>query len=253
MDTNEPKHPPTIAELKLFMNECMRYFDRPKVSVPQTNRRQMLTLYGPCVQVIRVNRSVAILNERNHHIEVRVLARSALEYAATAQYAYLRVDGIDRLRKGAAIHQRELMERMAKWTDDPEYLRMVDDVHIPETAKAMPSVADVFRALDPEGKVFESAYALLSQSTHVRASSLTQYFKQNGDFVGLNPGVEEDPFEHFTMTSLAIATMAVTWIMARISIDEKMLEWLDQQSDALGLPVRYDQDWPEAQRAHNDL
>lgn len=127
---------------------------------------------------------------------------------------------------------------MAKWTDDPEYLRMVDDVHVPKMAKGMPSVADVFRTLDPEGKVFESAYALLSQSTHVRASSLTQYFKRSGDFVGLNPGVEEDPFQDFTMTALALATMDVTWIMARISADETMLKWLDHKSDALGLPLR---------------
>ena len=250
MTLNEPKHPPTITDLKLFLNECMSYFDRPKVIVPQTNRRQMLTLYGPCIQVIRFSRSVAILNERNHHIEVRVLARAALEYAATAQYAYLRVDGIDRLRKGAAIHQRELMDRMATWTNDPEFLRMREDVHIPETGKAMPSVADVFRALDPAGRVFESAYALLSQSAHVRASSLTHYFKRNGDFVSLNPGIEEDPFQHFTMTTLALATIAVTWIMAHIAADETMLDWLDQQSDALGLPLRYDQDWPDADRAH---
>lgn len=252
VDTDEPKHAPTMVDLKIFMNECMRYFDQPKLSAPQANRRQMLTLYGPCVQVIRFNRSVAILNERNHHTEVRVLVRSALEYAATAQYAYLRVDGIDRLLKDTATRQRGLMRRMAAWTDDGEYQRMADDVHVPDTAKSMPSVADVFRALDPGGAVFESAYAILSQSTHVRASSLTQYFKKNGDFIGLNPGAEEDPFESFTMTTLALATMAVTWIIARISADERMLEWLDQQSDALGLPLRYDHDWPEKDRAHRE-
>lgn len=252
MDTDDPKHAPTIADLKIFMNDCMRYFDQPKMRVPQRNRRQMLILYGPCVQVIRFNRSVAALIELNHHTEVRVLVRSALEYAATAQYAYLRVDGLDRLLRDAAIRQQGLMNRMAKWTGDAEYKRMADEVHIPDTAKAMPSVSDVFRTLDPEGAVFESAYAILSQSTHVRAASLTQYFKKNGDFVGLNPGVEEDLFTHFTVTTLALATMAVTWIMARILVDDPMLDWLDQQSDSLALPLRYDQDWPVNERAHVD-
>ena len=237
-----------------FVNDCLRYFGGldPKVRVRQTNRRPWFILYGPIMQTIRFVKAAAVLTGREHSLEAHVLARSALEYAVTVQYAYLRADGLDRLEKSSAIHRRELFERLAKWQQEPAYAEMAKGVTEPATAKALPNIMQILDVLDPEQVVLQSTYAVLSQITHVRAGSHHRFFELVDGQIALVPGRDDDRFAHVATGALAMATMGVTWVYARLTEDAERIAQLEAASGRLGLPLRYDEDWPAKDRAHLD-
>lgn len=235
-----------------FVNDCFRYFGDldERVRVRQTNRRPWFILYGPIMQTIRFVKAAAVLTGDHHGLEAHVLARSALEYAVTVQYAYLRADGLDRLEKSSAIHQRELFERLAKWHHDATYEDMAKQVTIPAGARSMPPIMQILDVLDPEHIVLQSTYALLSQISHVRAGSQHRFFELVDGRISLVPGRDDERFAHVATGALAIATMAVTWVYARLTDDAEMTVMLEAASRRLGVPIRYDEDWSAKDRAH---
>lgn len=184
-------------------------------------------------------------------IEARVLARSALEHAVTAQYAYLRKDGIDRLNRNALDSSRSLAERMAKWTGNAEFQRIADSFVAPN-GKRLPDTAGILDTLDP-GRVFlQQSYAVLSQDNHVTSSALTglYVFGEETDIPFLNHATPPDVYRHQTSYAVAAAAMMVTWIVAHILEDQPMLEKLDELSEYLHLPLRFDDTWARKHRAH---
>lgn len=237
-----------------FVNDCLRYFGGldQRVRVRQTNRRPWFILYGPIMQTIRFVKAAAVLTGDRHSLEAHVLARSALEYAVTVQYAYLRADGLDRLEKSSAAHQRELFERLAKWQHDATYKDLAKRVATPIGAKSMPPIMQILDVLDPEHIVLQSTYAVLSQISHVRAGSQHRFFELVDGQVVLVPGRDDDRFAHVSTGALAIATMGVTWVYARLTEDAEMIAMLEAASGRLGIPIRYDEDWSADERAHPD-
>lgn len=242
----------TVALTK-FIDECVEYFSFPRgVEVKAENARRFKMLFGICAQIIRYARGWKLLSESGLPIEARLLVRSALEYAGTAQYAYLRVDGLDRLFKAAQLNQVDLFIRLHKFTGLDDYQQMAADVDVPKAGKSLPSVDQIFATLDPEDVIFRQAYAVLSQATHVTPSSMSQHFVVTGEdrqTWELNHHSDVDRFRAQTTYTLALAVMSATWIMAHVLDDAAMLEKLDSTSEELRLPLRYDGDWPETIRA----
>lgn len=240
-------------EVLAFVNECIEYFNTlDQVRSRQTSRRAFLSLYGPIMQVVRFASSAALLANSGHRIEGQVLARSALEYALTIQYVYLRVDGLDRLQKSSLLDRKKLMEDMANWHDDPEYLDMIPQEQPKPGAKGMPKFTQILEIVDPEHVILHSTYAVLSQVTHVRPGGRDRYFDRVDDQLVLVPGRDDDVFGNVTTGALGFALMAATWVFAHITEDEAMLARLDTTSDRLRLPTRYDGNWPVGERAFRD-
>lgn len=236
-----------------FIDECVEYFRFPHgVEVKAENGRRFKMLFGICAQIIRYARGWKLLSESGLPIEARLLVRSALEYAATAQYAYLRADGLDRLFKAAQLNQADLFVRLHKFTGLDEYQRMAADVEVPTIGKGLPPVDQIFTTLDPEDVIFRQAYAVLSQATHVTPTSMSQHFvvtSEDRQTWELNHHSDVDRFRSQTTYTLALAVMSATWIMAHVRDDAEMLSRLDSASDDLRLPIRYDGDWPDVIRA----
>lgn len=252
-----------VADIRLnadvlsgFIDECIEYFSFPDgVKLRAENLRQFKMLFGICAQVIRYARGWKLLSTAGLPIEARLLVRSALEYAATAQYSYLRVDGLDRLYKSAQLDQADLFTRMHRYTGVDDWRTMAADVDVPGDGKALPPVDQIFGILDPEDAIFRQVYAILSQATHVTPSSLSQHFVVTGEdrqTWQLNHHSDVDRFRSQTTFALALAVMSATWIMAHIRDDEAMLARLDSLSDELKLPIRFDADWLPHHRAFGD-
>ncbi|WP_146185211.1 DUF5677 domain-containing protein [Microbacterium sp. HMWF026] len=241
------------AAVLRFLNDCLQHFsDRESVRLPAANRRALIMLWGPINQVARFVRAGAHLFNAGLEIDAQVLARSALEYAMTIQYAYLRVDGLDRLEKGSYYQRKKLFESLAEWNDDPTYLDLVPKDATKPGAKGMPKFSEIINILDPAHLYLHTTYAVLSQVTHVTPGSQTRYFAVENDELILDPGRAEDGFGNVTVGALAFAMMGATWVLAHMMHDTERLEALDRYSDRLKIPLRYDEDWPASQRAHHD-
>lgn len=241
-----------LRAAKEFINLCLTYFgEHDKIRAPSANRRALLTLFSPIMQVLRFCQASAVLSKKGLHIESQVIARSALEYAATVQYAYLRVDGLDRLAKSTSAGQVELFMQLAAWHHEDAYLTMAGEVDVPDS-KGLPKVTQILDALDPDSESLHPTYAVLSQTTHVRSGSLTRYVERNGDSLAFNPGRTGDKFGNVTIAALAISAMAATWVYSHMTCDEEMLETLKRESALLGIPTRYDGHWADDLRAHLD-
>lgn len=236
-----------------FINDCIEHFgQQDSVVTSETNRGMLLALYGPITQIHRFAQSSAILSNAGFFTESHVIARSALEYAATVQYAYLRKDGLARFKKSVQSEQANLFKQLAQWQKSPEYRDMAESVEIPQTPRMLPKTSQILDVLDPGKLILQSTYAVLSQTTHVRGSSLARYFERNGDSLNLVPGKQSDGFANVSAAALAIAVMSAGWVLAHITEDADRLEVLDRYSEALRLPVRYDDQWLEEDRAHLD-
>ena len=90
-----------------------------------------------------------------------MLARSALEHAATMRYPYLRKGGIDRLHRSALENSRSLAERMAKWTGNAEFQRIADSIIVP-AGKLLPDTAGILDALELGSVFLQQSYAVIA-------------------------------------------------------------------------------------------
>ncbi|MFE6995050.1 DUF5677 domain-containing protein [Microbacterium sp. NPDC057659] len=245
-----------VDALGEFIDECIEYFRFDDgVEVRKDRVRQFQMLFGLCAQVIRYAKGWKSLLSAGLPIEGRLLVRSAIEYAVTAQYVYLSVGGLDRLFKSAQSGQRELLARLHRYTGNGEYLDLAEAVDVPQAGNGLPTIDQLFNIVDPEDVIFRQSYALLSQATHVTTTSLTQHYVVTGDdprFLQLNHHSEADTFRAQTTYTLALAVMAVTWIVAHVLGDQDTLVKLDQNSDDLRLPLRYDDSWPVNLRSFSD-
>lgn len=239
------------AAVLQFLNDCLTHFsERESVRLPASNRRALMMLWGPINQVVRFVRSAAHLFNDGLEIDAQVLARSALEYAMTIQYVYLRVDGLDRLEKGSYYQRKNLAESLARWNHDPAWLDLIPETLPRAGSKGMPKFSEIIDLLDPQHVYLHTTYAVLSEVTHVTPGSQTRYFAFENDELILDPGRTEDGFGNVTVGALAFAIMAATWVFAHIMNDEERLGQLDKYSDQLHIPIRYDEDWPVSLRAH---
>lgn len=168
----------------------------------------------------------------------------------TIQYAYLRVDGLDRLEKDSYHKHSELFRDLAKWNHDESYLELIPDKKPRPGARGMPKLTQILDIMDPEHVYMQTTYAVLSQVTHVRPGGQTRYFEMNGDELVLNPGRTDDGFGNLSLGALAFAVMAASWVFAHLTDDRDDMRVLDGYSDRLHIPIRYDGDWPAKDRAH---
>lgn len=251
MDHDVASELPGEADLNEFIAFCLDYFDLPEgVEVRRERGREFRMLFGTCAQAMRFVRGFLILRDAQMGIEGRLLARAALEYGATAQYAYLQKGGIDRLHRHARASDRSLALRMAKWTGNTDFQDMADSIEVP-AGKRLPNTAGIFKALDPNDVFLQQTHAVFSQILHVTSSALTSLFvfDEATGALSLNHVAPPDTFRRETAYAVAMAGMMATWVVADIRDDTPMLEQLDGFSDDLRLPMRFDDAWSADQRA----
>jgi len=249
----DPENLPDPRDLEAFIHRCIEVFasDAPR-RVPTENERSFLLLFGTCVQTIRYAEAYLALCKGDLSLEARTVARAALEHAATAEYAYFRVDGLDQFAASAEHQGWSLRERMHRWTGIAAY----DPGPAPIKAPRLPSFArdsdsGLMRLLDPRTVMLDPGYSLLSQAVHVTEQTVTGFFRESDDGSGqvLLQHRRKDDLENLTIYLVAEACMLVTYIDAHLRNDSLLLEELDFRSDTLLLPMRLDSDWADEDRS----
>ena len=250
-----PESLPDPEHLEAFIYRCIEVFasNDPR-SVPIENERAFLLLFGTCVQTVRYAEAYLTLCKRGLSLEARAIARVALEHAATAEYAYFRVDGLDRLVASAEQQTWNLRARMHRWTGIADYAPGPE----PTKAPRLPNFArdndwGLMRLLDPNSVMLEPGYSLLSQAVHVTEQTVTGFFRESADGSAriLLDHRGDDDMANFTIYLVAEACMLVTYLDAHLRKDAPLLAELDFRSETLRLPMRLDQDWPHEQRARS--
>lgn len=245
---------PDTDRLRSFIDLCIEYFDSAAgVRISADRARQFQMLFGICVGVIRFAKAHRALVGAGLGIEARPVVRSALEYASTAQYAYLRAGGLDRLYKSAQADSRSLFQRMGTFSGDERFSEMAADVEVPETGRQLPTMTGIMEVLDPDTVLLQPSYAVFSQFTHVTSGALSQYFRvDDSGRIFLDHVSPADAYADESLYVVAASCMLATWIIAHIRDDAEMRAKLDTLSDELMLPLRLDGDWRDADRALDD-
>lgn len=215
--------------------------------------------FGCCVQTVRYAEAFLVLREKGFTLESRTTARAALEHAATVEFAFLHVDGLDMLARSADQASFTIRQRMAKWTGDAAFAPDPLDTsnsrspHLPSLSRSQSRDprTPILDALDPNKVLLQPGYAVLSQGVHVTNQAVSQFFSWSEDRETLvvNTRAQDDIADYVALL-VAASCMLVTWMYAHIREDSDKLAELDLVSDDLLLPVRLDGDWSTVDRAH---
>ncbi|MBQ9917135.1 MAG: hypothetical protein IJO71_08045 [Microbacterium sp.] len=256
--TGTDRMPDPLA-LEAFVHRCIEVFaSREQHRMPRSSARAFRMVFGLCVQTVRYAEAYMALVKSQLSLEARVLVRCAIEHAATAEYAYFRADGLDRLAVSAQWAGWHLRDRMFRWTgiagfDPGPEPTSEKDARLPGIARDDPR--GLLRTLDPNTVMLDPGYAMLSQAVHVTEQTVTGVFRESDDGTGqLQVDLRrDDELFSYTLYLLAECCMLVTYIDAHLRRDAILLEELDFRSEMLNLPLRLDEDWPADDRAHPDL
>ena len=116
--THLPPSDDLLASILRFVQDAKH---RQQLNTPVENRADFVVV-GPLVhQVRRYARAFLRISRAGHEVEGRVLVRSALEHAVTAQWVYLTPRGIARLTRSQGIAQAEVAELMTTYSTNPEW------------------------------------------------------------------------------------------------------------------------------------
>jgi hypothetical protein len=256
----DPPEPPQTDELIDFIRSCIAYFaPRPVPLLPPERQREYRMTFGCCVQTVRYAEAFLILRGQGFSLESRTTARAALEHAATVEFAFLHVGGLDMLARSAEHTSYSIRERMAGWTGDVGFTP--DPLDTGNTRRSrLPALSKspsndprqpILDALDPEKVLLQPGYAVLSQGVHVTDQAVRQFFSWSEDRGTLIVNARaQDELADYAVFLVAASCMLVTWMYAHIREDADKLEELDHLSDDLFLPVRLDAGWPDEDRAH---
>lgn len=207
--------------------------------------------YGCCCQTARYAEAYLALSELGMTLEARTPARAALEHAVTVEFAYLRTGGLDMLAASSAWASWSIDDRLARWRGGEVPVKPG-----PETGKRLPSVSGangILDTLDPDNRMLQPGYTVLSQSVHVTNETVVAYFTKSPEDGSLSLSARrEDPLSEHTRVLVAQACMFTAWIYARTRGDQARLDELDALAVELHLPYRVDLEWDEELRAHLD-
>lgn len=250
---------PDPVYLEAFINRCIEHFASGDLRrIPAALEQDFRMVFGVCLQTVRYAEAYLVLYKQGLSLEARAIARSAIEHAATAEYAYFRVDGLDELAVSAERAGWSLKDRMHRWTGIPEYAPGPK----PSKATGLPGMtkdngAGLLRILDPETIMLDPGYAILSQAVHVTEETLTGFFRESPGGAARNGALiidhrRDDQLAGLSIFLVAEACMLVTYIDAYLRGDENLLRELEFRSDQLRLPMRLDEDWPDDLRSRRD-
>lgn len=244
---------PDPVVLEAFINRCIDHFASDDArSIPLAHERDFRMIFGVCIQTVRYAEAYLVLYKQGLSLEARAIARSAIEHAATSEYAYFRVGGLDELAVSAERAGWSLNDRMHRWT------RIAGYAPGPEPAKAtgLPSMTKhngtgLLRILDPKTIMFDPGYAILSQAVHVTEETITGFFRESHGSLTIYHRRDDD-LAGLSIFLVAEACMLVTYIDAHLREDEKLMRELEFRSDQMRLPLRLDEDWPHELRSRRD-
>lgn len=209
--------------------------------------------WGVCVQTVRYAEAYLVLCKFGLSLEARAIARAAIEHAATAEYAYFYVDGLDKLAATADEGAWSLRDRLYRWLGDESFA----PGEKPVRASKLPRLtADdgtgLLRAVDPDAALLDPGYAILSQGVHVTHETLSGFMVTNDEEpLGMQLlQHREDELAELTRHIVAQACMLVAYIEAHVLEDKMWLDELEFRSDMLGIPVRLDAAWAPDVRSH---
>lgn len=247
---------PDPVVLEAFVNRCIEHFATDDSrSVPVAHERSFRMIFGVCLQTVRYAEAYLVLYKQGLSLEARAIARSAIEHAATAEYAYFRVAGLDELAVSAERAGWSLKDRMHRWTGIAGYAPGPE----PPKAKGLPSMTKengtgLLRILDPATIMFDPGYAILSQAVHVTEETITGFFRESPASSGSLAihHRRDDDLAGLSIYLVAEACMLVAYIDAYVREDEKLLRELEFRSEQLRLPMRLDEDWPDDLRSRRD-
>jgi hypothetical protein len=251
---------PRTDDMIAFIRSCVAYFaPRGVPSMPPDRQREYRMTFGCCVQTVRYAEAFLILRDQGFSLESRTTARAVREHAATVEYAFLHIDGLDMLARTADHTSFSIRERMAEWTGDNRFTPGALDVANTRRSR-LPALArsprndprrPILDALDPDKVLLQPGYAVLSQAVHVTNQAVAQFFSWSPDRETLIVNTRaQDELADYSVFLVAASCMLVTWMYAHVREDVDKLAELDLISDDLLLPVRLDADWATGDRAH---
>lgn len=238
---------PSEDELESWIEECVASVrDRRDYTVPRARESEFLLLYGLVARTMRFADAYLRLCRLEFVGEAVCLARTALEHAVTAQWVFILKGGVDRFHRQVLHDRRDHYGRLADWLDMPDLRAEVEQLDEPPAGKRLPKVTAMIRDLD-EGKFLETSYHVLSQQVHVTHYAVTSF---------LEPGERQThfnyeptyPYRYQVTYAVAVSTMLVRWVLAKITDDAPMLAELDEKSDALMVPMSLSESAPSERR-----
>ena len=194
-------------------------------------------LGGILERVRRAARAYLVLEKRGYGVEGRLVVRSAIEHAVTAQWAYLTPDGIDRLQVKMMLARRTY-GNTARDKDDPEWVEVMTRIErqIPKNPdgtlkRGMPKFTGpdgVLETMDNTGYL-RRGYSVLSRAGHVTDQAVTDYFamEDNGTMAIADRPAEDHAAPVFH--TLAMCCSLSAWVLARLEGDERGIELASSQ------------------------
>lgn len=248
---------PSQEDLHKFILRFVQDVDRERqINIAYENEQDFKILHG----LVQRSRRFANAFLRLHHDgfgpEGMVLIRSALEHVVTAQWSYLIVGGMDRLRISITRKEADYAKSAAEFYGDsrPEWAEHEAALrsNIP-AGKALPKFSG------PEGmlaeldtvKFLSIVYNEFSQVEHVTHRTIFDYMVADEDGIALldQPVFE---FEHAAFYMLAGISILGSWLIARLEDNKSEILKLQGEGVRLQLPWRLDTNLPRERRRFPD-
>ncbi|WP_292787391.1 MULTISPECIES: hypothetical protein [unclassified Microbacterium] len=185
-------------------------------------------LGGLIERVRRAAKAYLLLEKNGYAAEGRVIVRSALEHAVTAQWAYLMVGGIERLEVSLRAKRHEYTRSSRPGDEDWDDLLADLEKRIPRhqddpkrRAPGLPKFTGergILADLDKTGYLMR-AFVVLSRVNHVSDEAVSDYFVE----VDGQTHVADSPasiFDDDVFHTLATACCLASWVMARLEKNE---------------------------------
>lgn len=170
---------PEAAALVAFIRSCIADFATNQTRhIPMNRAREFKMTFGCCVQTVRYAEAYLVLCENALSLEARAPARAALEHAVTAEYAYLRRDGLDQLAASADRASWSIRDRLHRWTGVDAYRpgpEPTGPLPLPNVTGERGQRPSIMRTLDPDDVLLNPGYAVLSQgcTSRIRPSPVS--------------------------------------------------------------------------------
>ena len=242
---------PPVELLRTFILRCIQSpTNRENYKLPPGRRPEFLLLIGICLRVRRFAQAYNRLERGGFSVEGRVLIRSALEHAVTAQYAHLVIGGMERLAVSGTRDQYGLAKFLAEFSSDPTVPDLVEQFAAARLdGKGLPRFSgkdSIIEELDNEA-FLRTTYKVLSLVAHPSHQTTFDILDIDDDDVS----VKLEPTDHYAhqmFYSLAAACMLVAWLIAHLIDDEAEMATLRDLANQLHMPWRLDGGLPDERR-----
>jgi len=247
---------PGEDEMRAFLLRFIQGAQRTEpVAVPPANRLDFVVLFGLIQRVRRLAQAYLQLERSGHVSEGTLLVRSALEHAATAQWAYLTPGGIGRLQVKLAQAQADLANHVSDSSSEGvEWAKTAQraTVAIP-LGPGLPPVSGkdgILKELDEDSFLVVS-YRVLSQVGHVTHRAPLDFITNvNGELqLRFEPEMREQQHILYALTGFC---MLSAWLLARLEHDDRELRALRELGARLRVPWRLDTHLPRERRRFPD-